>query len=389
MAVTLGVDQVKALAGRRFLVPAEYIGHGGTRAYFKVLMDFYWRHGAHVVAVTSYASEDQPMQDFMKQKGFTLLTFPEFTKQYLGAPSERPAVWSRRGYLREVTAFSRLFGDMSATDVTISVGTSGMFLSAVQAGDRPLLISHGYPHGARQRLAGARVMGARLGHGCSMVTVSQFSADLFQRQWHLDVRGVGVTAIRTSCGPTTIPWPLERRERRVITAALVQDYKRPLDWLEIADRVNRHQAPLSTEFVWFGDGPLHQEASDLAQRQAGRVAFPGWSEHVELHYRAARVYLQTSATESLGLSVVNALRFGLPAVVTDAGGLPEVVVDGVNGFVVPVGDTAAAAEAVLRLLSDDSLWQKYSQAGLELYEARFSQEQWDRDMLQAHAVEAT
>ena len=115
-----------------------------------------------------------------------------------------------------------------------------------------------------------------------------------------------------------------------------------------------------------------------------QVSFPGWRSDLASDYESARVYLQMSSIESLGLSAVDALRHGLPSVVTDAGGLPEVVIDGVNGFVVPVGDVAAASEAVDELLSDDALWVRQSHAAQEIYDERFSPRQWDREMLEAH-----
>ncbi len=47
-----------ALSGERFLLAAEYIQYGGTRTYFKNLLDFYYKHGAYVYAVTSFSESD-------------------------------------------------------------------------------------------------------------------------------------------------------------------------------------------------------------------------------------------------------------------------------------------------------------------------------------------
>ena len=53
--------------------------------------------------------------------------------------------------------------------------------------------------------------------------------------------------------------------------------------------------------------------------------------------------------------VLTAFAFGCPVVATDAGGLPEYVADGVSGLVVPAGDDAALAEALIRCLSEPEL----------------------------------
>jgi glycosyltransferase involved in cell wall biosynthesis len=114
------------------------------------------------------------------------------------------------------------------------------------------------------------------------------------------------------------------------------------------------------------------------------IQFPGWDDDPGKEYQRSRVYLQTSSKEALGLSVVDAVRHGLPCVVADVGGLPEVVLDNVNGFVVSPGDVAAASEAVRELLLNDSTWLKMSKSANEVYRERFTPEMWKENMLAAH-----
>src|SRR5207302_9836721 len=68
--------------------------------------------------------------------------------------------------------------------------------------------------------------------------------------------------------------------------------------------------------------------------------------------RRAQVFLLPSETESFGLAALEALSCGVPVVASRAGGLPEVVREGVDGFLLPVGDVAGMATAVGRILSD-------------------------------------
>ena len=376
----------RILEGTRVLVAAEYIKHGGTRTYFKSLLDFYYRHGAEVVAVTSFSQPDQEMQDFVSRLGFGLVTFREFSATYgLGLDVARPAVWSRRSYRAEVLAFERMADACGADRVTVSVGTSGLFLSAARARRKPLIVAHGYPHGWRQRLVGRRWMSHRLPSDARIVTVSDYSGERFRRAWALERSSVDIMTVRSTCGVLAPPDPLESRRPLVMTAALVEDYKRPRDWVEIARLVTNAGADDDSDFIWFGEGPLRGEAQVLADATVpGRASFPGWSDDLEGSYGSARVYLQTSSIESLGLSVVDALRHGIPAVVTRAGGLPEVVLDGVNGFVVSVGDTQAAAKAVVELLRNDDLWNQQALAARTVYQERFSPEMWDQSLLAAH-----
>jgi glycosyltransferase involved in cell wall biosynthesis len=80
-------------------------------------------------------------------------------------------------------------------------------------------------------------------------------------------------------------------------------------------------------------------------------------------YRAAAVFVMPSYYETFGIACLEAMAFGLPIVATTAGGLPEVVEDGVTGLLVPPGDAHALAAAILRLLHDADLRQRLGQAG--------------------------
>jgi glycosyltransferase involved in cell wall biosynthesis len=249
------------------------------------------------------------------------------------------------------------------------------------------MIAHGYPHGRRQDLLGKRIHADRAPSDLQIITVSEFSARLFRRMWGTEKRGINVQAIWSSCGqPVQAFMPLAGRNLSVVTASLVESYKEPFYWINIADNILRGSAGLeSADFTWLGDGPLLQQARERAiQTGHQSIRFPGWDEEPGKAYMHSRAYLQPSSKEALGLSVVDAVRHGLPSVVTNVGGLPEVSLDSVNGFVVPAGDTVAASEAVKELLLDDSTWLRMSSSANEVYRQRFTPEMWKQKMLVAH-----
>ncbi|TML27430.1 MAG: glycosyltransferase family 4 protein [Actinobacteria bacterium] len=102
-------------------------------------------------------------------------------------------------------------------------------------------------------------------------------------------------------------------------------------------------------------GPLEERARELGI--ADRVEFLGAQPRmrvVEL-FRASDATILSSSWENFPHTVVEALAVGTPVLAMEAGGVGEVVHDGVNGLLVPAGDTAALANAVRRYFTDDAL----------------------------------
>jgi len=88
----------------------------------------------------------------------------------------------------------------------------------------------------------------------------------------------------------------------------------------------------------------------------------------------ADLFLLPSESESFGLAALEAMSCEVPVITTDAGGLPEVVVNGETGFLCPVGDVEGMAAAALRLLSDEDLRRRFGEAGRRRAVEEFSQD---------------
>jgi len=99
------------------------------------------------------------------------------------------------------------------------------------------------------------------------------------------------------------------------------------------------------------------------------------------YYRASRVLLLPSAYEGLPMVVMEALQQGLPCVVTRVGGLPEIIRDGQNGFLVDVDDPAEMAAAAVRILKDPDLAHQMGAHGKAVIESKFSVERQVREYL--------
>jgi len=135
----------------------------------------------------------------------------------------------------------------------------------------------------------------------------------------------------------------------------------------------RIRAQMPARLVMVGDGPDRTAAGQLAEELGLRddVLFLGKHASVDELLSCADLFLLPSAQESFGLAALEAMACGTPVVAARIGGLPEVVVDGENGFLCPVTDVDAMAEAGLELLGNEALHARVSEGARRTAVERF------------------
>ncbi len=125
-----------------------------------------------------------------------------------------------------------------------------------------------------------------------------------------------------------------------------------------------------------GKGPDILALKKLSQDQGiGEFTdFIGSVPHSEVPMVFARidVFVALSRQESFGVAVVEASAMAIPVVVSDIGGLPEVVLNRKSGILVPVDDPEAAADAIMELVENPTLRSQYGKAGRLYVAERYS-----------------
>jgi N-acetyl-alpha-D-glucosaminyl L-malate synthase BshA len=162
-----------------------------------------------------------------------------------------------------------------------------------------------------------------------------------------------------------------RTEKLLLHISNFRPVKRVMDCIRILAEVRR-EGPV--HLLMAGDGPDRGSAERLA-RELGvehDVTFLGKQDHVERLIPKAHVLLMPSELEAFGLAALEAMACGLVPVATDAGGVPELITNGHDGFLEAVGDIGAEAGRVIQLLNDDSLYERMSAAARKTAVERFS-----------------
>ncbi|MEU3657472.1 glycosyltransferase family 4 protein [Streptomyces sp. NPDC032161] len=136
-------------------------------------------------------------------------------------------------------------------------------------------------------------------------------------------------------------------------------------------------------YEWYEED-LRRQVASLGL--ADRVGFDGYQTDTSSAYAKADVVLVPSTLESFGNVAVEGLAAGRPVLATAVGGLPEIVEDGVNGFLFPPGDAATLADGVARLLSDPAKAAAMGAQGARAVRARFGKDRFAQGLSGAVAA---
>ncbi|SOD02662.1 N-acetyl-alpha-D-glucosaminyl L-malate synthase BshA [bacterium JGI 053] len=163
---------------------------------------------------------------------------------------------------------------------------------------------------------------------------------------------------------------LQEGEKLVLHVSNFRPVKRVRDVVRVFARLAR-QVP--SRLVFIGDGPDRPEAADEARLQGvtDRVIFLGKQDSVAEIMACSDLLLLPSQNESFGLVALEAMASGVPVIASRAGGLPEVVDDGENGFLAPVGDVEAMADGAVHILRDREIWRRFSEAAVSSAAERY------------------
>lgn len=152
-----------------------------------------------------------------------------------------------------------------------------------------------------------------------------------------------------------------------------------------AARLVLPQVP-DARFVIAGEGELRpaleRQIKDLHLEK--HVLLAGFRPDVLSLHKAFDVFVMSSVTEGLGTSLLDAMAAGKPIVATRTGGIPEVVADGETGILVPPRDHDAMAEAIVRLLKDQTLRRRMGDAGRARARSLFSAERMVQDTVNVY-----
>ena len=224
---------------------------------------------------------------------------------------------------------------------------------------------HAFDNGFMNRLA--RYV---FSHADVVVALSAFWAD----QVHRIAPCANVVVIPNPCAEPAEEVPPQRlRKRSVLFVGKLEPRKGYADLLRAMSAIIA-RVP-EAELVLAGDGEV-EAAGQLAEelRIRDRIRFLGWVSAEEVHHALsqASVFCLPSYAEGVPMAMLDAMSYRVPVVVTPVGGIPDIIRQGENGFIVNPGDVASIASTIQMLLACSSLRQEVADRAYNDVMAEFS-----------------
>ena len=146
-------------------------------------------------------------------------------------------------------------------------------------------------------------------------------------------------------------------EKILLHASNFRKIKRVQDVVHIFEKVNK---AIPSKLLFVGDGPERSFIEDLCRRTCARtdIRFLGRQEEMEEILAISDLFLLPSEYESFGLVALEAMAAAVPVISTNVGGLPEININGVTGFLSNVGDVEDMSNNAIKILSDEKAFAK-------------------------------
>ena len=155
-----------------------------------------------------------------------------------------------------------------------------------------------------------------------------------------------------------------KNERILLHASNFRKVKRVGDVVNVFKEVNKE---IPSKLLFVGDGPERTYIEGLCRQMDAHadVKFLGRQEQMEDILAITDLFILPSEYESFGLVALEAMAAGVPVISTNAGGLPEINIDGVTGFLSDVGDVENMSKNIIKIFSDDNAFKEMKKNALE------------------------
>ena len=371
---------------------ADFGSSGGIRSYFKQLITYFTQNYKKHDIGKVYVFLTQEQNDKEIQSLVTANTLFE------------PVVLPR---IYQFTIISKVFRKLGLLDwyefvfekltvnkilkhkpdaVIYSISNGTKFLYALTKDTPALFISHTLMLSSPLNKSYRKKVYDKFKNKCNpksrICAVSETGNNIFQKFMPLEKTSKLYTVFPNHCGFLTDK--VEKTKHTtitVLTLGLLETFKNPDLWLSVAksttDKFKKEKKEVP-DFIWAGSGSFYDRLKEESKSYPN-IKFIGYQTDTKKLYENCDIYVQPSTTENCCLSVIDALKYSLPCVVSNVGGLPEQVIDGHNGFLCTYDKCEEFISSIIKLLDNKRLRTTYGKNSRKIFEEKYTQEQWNKN----------
>lgn len=372
--------RLKKKSDKVILVP-EFALEGGALTYFRYVTDYFEAKNLSYQLVLS-AEQKEFVERNIKLRNCTAIL--------IGPTVWRPNFIKKNGLtrnlellinqLQELLFFSKLNAKFRPAYFYFSVTNPEHYLFEFCLHSNIFYVCHTSPADKMDALK-QKILNSQLSNKKKIIAVSDFERNEMILSWQVKKSKIKyITVVHNFYEPIsdvnheTIKSP-KKSAVSVLTIGALEYYKNPIPWLCFAKKITDLLGAENVVFIWLGSGSLFNTCVTEGANYPN-IYFEGYRENIEAYYEKADIYVQPSVYESFGISVVGAMYHKLPCVVSDAGGLPELVSDKNSGFVIPLFDEKIYIDCLKALFDDEQLRYKMGMEGFTVYEEKFKKRNW-------------
>lgn len=369
----------------RVLLVPQYSSFGGAKIYTEELLKFYANHNYNVTVCIPVDHQNKDIMNLINILGYSCYTI---NNRWRGIKN----LWSRFpfSFLMDIILLYGAYCKVRPDLIVASSISPETYLGLAVFPVPFLGVIHTYPSGQPNKIISKIVSALRnflmtvifTFPSKQLLTVSEFCKYQILNSWGLSPNKVSVINNFGGYNSRTKEIKCVDEKIYILTFGHVTYYKNPLIWIKVAENVINCLQGKNIEFIWGGDGDLLEQCRKCVAVSGSyeHIKFIGYTSEVASYYAIASLYFQPSTIESHGISVVEAMSYSLPCVVSNIGGLPESVEHGINGFLTPPDDIDAMSKAIIKLIINNSLRQEMSQQSLRIFIEKFSYSIWRQKM---------
>ena len=381
--------QLPGLSGKRLLLVCDLKLAGGTQTYFEQLLDFYSREDVEVTLLFSPIVTKPRLAE--KTAAFrTIFSHSEVHELY-GDMETQSGIFTRvfrelKYYkLRKVCQDKIMEHDFDL--VIVSTGRLGYGIESLVSQINSLYFVHTYPHSRLSKMLAKHVYRRRLPINTQIVSVSNYASTEIGKSLNFCRSGISVPFIYSTAGllVEAAESTAKIKSNTVLILGALESYKNPMFVVELAKYSKNVSGANDLQFIWAGSGSLLNEMRRItSELNLDNLHFIGEQENAESLFHDCFVYLQPSLVESLGLATLDAMRNGIPCIVSNVGGLPEVVEDGISGCVLSSWEFVEWLERIIQIRDDATIGASLQAGAILNYVLKFSPDRWESRIRQLH-----